>query len=103
MKLINLKRASDLEVQRWIFDNVPNLTKYQKERIRDDEIVRFSPYHFYKKRKKVDNVFIRLSVIFMPIVWTILFIGIPFNFFITGKWGYKRIDWYCKWANACGL
>ena len=22
---------------------------------------------------------------------------------ITGKWGYKRMNWYGKWVSACGL
>lgn len=103
MRLINLKRASNLEVQKWIEKSIPELTKYQKERIRDDEIVRFAPYEFYKRGKKVDNILVRLSVIFIPIVWVLLLIGLPFNFFVTGKWGYGRIEWYCKWATACGL
>jgi len=103
MRLINLKRASNFEVQKWIEESIPELTKYQKNKIIDDEIVRLAPYEFYKRGKKVDSIWVRLSVVFIPIAWMILLIGLPFNFFITGKWGYGKIEWFCKWTTMCGL
>lgn len=102
MKLTNLKRASDWEVREWLKNSIPELTVYQKEKIRD-EIIQFAPFYFYKKRKKVNNVFVRLSVIFIPPVWIILAISLPFNFIVTGKWGYNKLEWYSKWISACGL
>lgn len=103
MKLINLKRTSDWEVIKWLEKSIPELTAYQKQKIRDNEIVRFAPFYFYERRKKVNNVFVRLSVIFVPIAWILLVVGIPFNFFATGKWGYSKIEWFSKWTSACGL
>jgi len=103
MRLINLKRIDNYEVEKWLEDKIPELTTYQKERIRDDEIVRFAPFYFYKRRKKVNNVFIRLSAIFIIPVFLVLIIGLPFNFLITGNWGYSGLKWYSKWTNACGI
>ena len=100
MRLINLKRVSDFEVRQWLEKNIPDLTQDQKEKIKD---IRFAPFRFYKRGKKVDNIFVRISIIFIPFVWIILIFGLPFNFFVTGKWGYSRIEWICKWLTACGI
>lgn len=39
MKLHRLQRASDLEVQQWIIDNL-ELTPYQKAKLLNQELVR---------------------------------------------------------------
>jgi hypothetical protein len=105
MKISNLKRAHDLEVQKWMEDNL-NLNPYQKEKLRNDEIVRFAPYYFYKIEKSKTSFIWRLTLpLFVP-YWIILFIGLPFNFLITGKWGYGRgfIDkFHSKWVRKLGL
>ena len=103
MKLINLKKVSNYKVEKWLENNIKELTPYQKEWIRNEEMVRFAPFEFYERRKKVDNVFVRLSVIFIPIAWILLVIGLPFNFFATGTWGYNKLEWFSKWSSACGL
>lgn len=105
MNLTNLKRASNFEVEEWLEKNIVELTTYQKQKMSEDEIIRFSPFKFFKHRKKVDNILVRLTVIFIPIVWIILFLTLPINFLITGNWGYKydKLNWFNKWRNACGL
>lgn len=103
MKLINLKKVSDYKVEKWLEDNIRELTVSQKQWIRNEEMVRFAPFEFYERRKKVDNIFVRLSVIFIPVIWVLLVIGMPFNFFYTGTWGYKNLKWYSKWVSACGI
>jgi hypothetical protein len=40
MKLTNLKPASDYEVEEWLESRIKNLTPYQKEWIRNEEIIR---------------------------------------------------------------
>lgn len=47
MNLSNLRRADDIEVRRWM-EEALQLTTYQKERLRDSDIIRFSPFEFYK-------------------------------------------------------
>jgi len=103
MKLINLKKVNDYTVEDWLENNIKELTPYQKEWIRDQEIVRSAPFEFYERRKKIDNIFIRLSVIVMPVVFCVIVIGLPINFLIKGKWGYNSLNWYSKWVSACGL
>lgn len=104
MRLINLKKVWDHKVIKWIEDSIPELTPYQKQRIRSDEIVRFAPFYFMEENKKVKNVALRFSIIAMPIVLLLLITGLPFNFFVTGNWGYgKKIQWYGKWVSSCGI
>jgi len=103
MKLINLKQVSDHKVNKWLEDNIAELTAYQKERIRNDEMVRWAPFKFYERRKKVDSIWIRISALFIPLAWTVLVIGLPFDFLITGTWGYNKIDWFSNWSSACGF
>lgn len=103
MKLLNLREVPQRKIEKWLEDNIVEITKYQKERMRDDEIVRFAPFEFYERRKKVDNVFVRLSIIFIPVIWIVLVAGMPFNFIVTGTWGYKKLNWFSKWSSACGF
>jgi hypothetical protein len=103
MKLINLKKVSDYKVNEWLEKTIPELTPYQKQKIYNNEIVRFAPFYFYERRKKVNNILLRFSIIFILPVLLVLIISLPFNFFITGDWGYSNIDWYSKWLNNCGL
>ena len=44
MRLLNLKRVDDFKVRNWIEKSIPELTAYQKEKIRENEIVRFAPF-----------------------------------------------------------
>lgn len=105
MSIINLKRVSNYEVQNWLIKNIKELTPYQIQQIREQEIVRFAPFEFMKERKKTNNVFVRLSVILLLLVYILLVIGLPFCYIITGHWGYKDINlkWFSKWITACGL
>ncbi len=102
---MNLQKVSDYKINQWLENNIRELTKYQKECIRDEEIVRFAPFEFYEPKKKTNSVILRLSIILMPFVFIILMIGLPFNFIITGRWGYKyeKIKWYSDWCHKCGL
>jgi hypothetical protein len=88
MKLHNLKEASNYEVENWLVKNL-KLTKDQERDLRNYEFVRISPFYFYKKKEKVDNIWFRLTLLFFPIIWILLFITLPVNFIITGKWGYN--------------
>ena len=105
MRIVSLKECFSSDVQKWFFDNIPNITDYQKEKMREDEMIRFAPFYFMEKGKKVDNILVRFSIIFMLPVLILLIVGLPFNFFITGRWGweYKFVRWFGKWMRACGM
>jgi len=96
-----LQEASDCEVEKWLNESIPELSKYQKDYISKEEIVRFSKFRFYKwKKLKPVSFTWRLTMPFFFIFWCILFIGIPFNFLATGHWAYtqKFIDkFYAPW------
>ncbi|MBG0514080.1 MULTISPECIES: hypothetical protein [Elizabethkingia] len=100
MNLRNIQKASDIEVENWLKESIPELTSYQKSKIYNDEIVRFSPFKFYKEKKETSNVWLRLSIIFLPIVWIILFLFLPLTFIITGRWGYSnKFNWILNWMD----
>lgn len=101
--LLRYKEASSIEVENHFINNIPEITPYQKDCIKNDEIFRFSPYTFYKETEKVSNPLIRISILLYWLIWLLLFIGLPFNFIFTGRWGYKKINWFAKWTTACGL
>jgi hypothetical protein len=105
MDLVNLKKVDDFDVEKYLEKNIPDLTNYQKQKIHDNEIVRFAPFYFMERKKKTNSILLRFTIIFMLPVLFLLIIGLPFNFFIKGSWGYdhKKLKWYSKWVGSCGL
>ena len=103
--LVNLKKVENYEVDNWLKTRIRELSPYQKEMMYNDDIVRSAPFYFMERRKKVNSVFLRFSIVFMFPVLLALIVGLPFNFFVTGSWGYdhEKIKWYSKWVSACGL
>ena len=102
--MVDLKKASDRDVEKWLIKNIPELTAYQKEKIHDSEMIRFSPFYFMERNKKVKNILLRFTIIAMLPVLILLIVGLPFNFFITGSWGYgSKMRWYGRWVSACGI
>lgn len=105
MNYHNYRRAPDSKVSDWLFKSIKNLTPAQKQKILEGEIIRLAPFEFYEKRPKIQNFFVRLSILVYPIVWVLIVISLIFNFFITGRWGYKyeKIKWFDNWRHNLGL
>lgn len=105
MQLSHLKRVNNFEVERWLSEEL-ELTPYQKSRMSDREIVRFSSFYFYKAAKEKSSLGWRLTLPFFLLYYILAVISLPFNFLITGKWGYGR-DFYDKfhapWVRKLGL
>ena len=100
MNFRNLEKANYREVEEWLKKSSLNLTDYQKRKLWDDEIIRFSPFEFYKNKKSVTNIWLRFSIIFLPIIWVLLFIFLPLTFILTGSWGYgKKFNWILNWMD----
>lgn len=99
MNFSNLEEARDYEVEEWLIKKL-NLTAYQQSELRNHEFVRFSDFYFFKRKKQVKNLWLRLTIILFPIVWLLLFISLPITFIITGKWGYddNKVKWFKNWA-----
>lgn len=97
-------KAPDYQVREWIEEEF-TLTSDQKRVARNKESIRFSPFEFYTRRPRIKNIFIRFTVILMPIVWGILFVGLPFKFIISGQWGYgnKFMRFFDSWRSNIGL
>lgn len=113
MKLIYLKKASDYEVEKWLEKKL-DLSPYQREKMRDHEIVRFSMFSFYVKEtsedreKKKKNFLWRVTLIFWFIyVLLLILVALPLKWIVTGNWGLqpgKFVENFHKpWARKLGL
>lgn len=102
MKFSNLKKAFDYEIKEWLIKSL-ELTPYQQSKMYEHEIIRFSPFEFYKLKKKTVNPLIRLTIIVYPIAWLALLLFLPINYFISGRWGYSKIQWFTKWSHMLNL
>lgn len=106
MKLSRLRRASYIEVNQWL-DKELKLTPYQREKLRNDEIIRFSEYYIYKKGEKVGgNILWRLSIVPFIIYIILITCFLPIYYIITGNWGYGRkfMDkFHAPWVRKIGF
>lgn len=106
MKLSYLEPARDHEVAKYFEDNL-QLTPYQKQKLYSDELIRFAPFNFYKRKPKVtSSVLWRLTVILIPFYYIIMFCILPINMIINGQWGFGRkfIDgFHSKWMTKLNL
>lgn len=106
MKLSQLEKAEDFEVKEWLIKKL-DLSPFQRNKLISDEIIRFAPFEFYKRRKREKvNVLWRLTLIIFPIYLFIIVLINPIKWIITGEWGYGRkfIDnFHSKWVRKLGL
>lgn len=106
MNFTKLKKANNYEVQDWLKVKL-NLSDYQISKMREEEIIRFYKFEFYKQAKeKPASIFWRFTLIIYVIYWIILLIGMPFTFLFTGRWGYsqKLYDkFHLPWCRKIGL
>lgn len=60
---------------------------------------------FYTEEKTPVSFWTRLSMPFAFLTMLIMFIGIPFNFLITGRWGYSlgKENRLFNWFRSVGL
>ena len=107
MKLTNLKPVFDYEVEKWLISSIPELTVYQKQKIRNDEIVRFSGFQFYKRRKRIKvSILWRLTFFLLPLYFAFLLVSLPFGYLFTGKWGFGQKfydNFHAVWFHKLGL
>lgn len=106
MKLSYLEQASDYDVEKWLTEEL-KLTPYQKELLLDREIVRFSPFYFYQRKKKEEvSALWRLTIIPFVIYYILAICFTPIKWLFTGKLGYGRnfIDnFHSKWVRKMGF
>jgi TRAP-type mannitol/chloroaromatic compound transport system permease small subunit len=106
MKLTNLKPASDYEVEKWL-EKAFDLTAYQKQKLRQEETVRFAPFNFYKRRNKEKvSILWRLTIFLVPIYILLVFLFMPIKMIFTGAWGYGQKfydNFHARWMNKLNL
>lgn len=66
------------------------------------DCLRGSDLEFYKKELIKTPILIRLTLPFALIIMLILLIGLPVNYIICGKWGYKW-KWLSNWLRMLGI
>ncbi len=107
MRLSRLEEASEYEFREWMEKSNLNLTPYQKEKLRDSEMLRHSPYYLYKKPKAESVSFLwRFTLILFPIYLLIIIVLNPIKWIFTGKWGYGQTfldKFHYKWVRKLGL
>lgn len=107
MKFSQLQPAANYEVEKWLETSIRNLTDDQKRWIYNEEIVRFSPFQFYKRvKKEKPTILWRLSALFYPIYLILLILFNPIKWIFTGEWGYgeKFLDgFHYKWTRKIGF
>ena len=105
MNFHQYKKARNSDVEKWLIESIPDLSPYCKHKIREDEIIRFAPYDFFEYKKPVSNFWLRLTIIFIPIVFILLFVFLPVNFLLSGQWGYstKYIKWFYDWSGKVNV
>lgn len=106
MKLSKLEIASDYEVRDWLI-KVLELTPYQQDVLRDREIIRFSIFYFYKRKKQVKVSIIWRFTLIAYLIWVLLLtLFSVLKWVFTGEFGYSSafIDKYLyNWKNKLNL
>ena len=87
MKFYRLQKASEYDFIKFLEDKI-NLTAYQKEKLRDNEILRFSKYEIYTAAKAESKFIWRLTILFVIPYILLMYLFLPIKFIFTGTWGY---------------
>lgn len=99
MNFRNIEKASSYEVKEWLIKEL-KLNDYQIQKLNRESIIEDSPFYISKEKKYQSNIWLRLSIIFYPVVVLLLIIGLPINYIITGRWGYSnKFNFILNWIN----
>lgn len=95
-----LWRFSEYLIERYEFSDS------QKRKIRDDiwerNINKFGNFEIRIPKNKTENALVRMSIIFIPIVWIAFVLWLIPNFLFTGRWGYKG-NWFINWCEKLNI
>lgn len=105
MNFSRLKQADDRDIEKWLKENL-NITDYDYRKMRDNELIRFSPFYFYEQKKiKKHNFLWRLTAPFFLLFCLLVIIAMPFKWLITGNryLSQKFLDtFYYRWQEKMG-
>ena len=110
MKSARYKEVSSVEINKWLCDNIPELSEYQKQYIRGDSYTSLaveSPFIYYRFTTKTKvSIIWRLTAILIPLFVLLLVTLSPIKFILTGEFGYSRTLYskvYQGWCRRAGL
>lgn len=86
MRMVNIKKASDHEVKKWLEGSL-GLTPYQMSKIYNEELLRRSPFYFYKPDHSKTSLWWRLTILLWMVYVFIVLCVLPLKWLVTGKWG----------------
>lgn len=90
MNLSRLKQASQHNVESWLIKEL-DLTNCQKNRLLEQELIRWSPFKFMEEKKKEEVDFLwRFSMLVLPFYIILVWLYNPLQFIFTGKWGINQ-------------
>lgn len=99
MKYNNLKKVSDREIKKWIIENFPEISSYQKDWLKKSNFVEGSPYEFFENETKKVGFWIRFTMPLFFIVYLVLMLFLPINFLIKGRWNYGNLKFMQNWQS----
>lgn len=110
MKLVKYEKADHYQLLKWLtsIHNL-NLTPYQEEVIKREFYDNKPPFTLmqFDEEEHIKPWWFRLTIIFYLITMTILFISLPFTYFVKGKVGYtyegKIAQFMINWQKKLGI
>lgn len=108
MKLTNLEKASNYDVQEWL-SRALELTPDQNRKLHDQDlgIIRRSPYYFYKQvKREPSSILWHFTIFAVPVYLLLALIASFVLFLIKGKWGLSQKfydNFHAKWWRKLGL
>jgi hypothetical protein len=100
MKTWRLKKKDNYSFAYELSRNIDTLKNTNIDDLADT--IRLMNVTIYSNEKVNTSPWIRLTIIFIPIIFIPLFIFLPINYMITGHWGYN-IKWLKDWVDALGI
>jgi hypothetical protein len=100
MQIINEKRISERDAALLLKETIPHLDDMPLEML--EYYLSDTGLIFYERKAVVKPLLFRLSIIPALVLWLVLFVLLPFNFIVTGVWGYE-IAWIREWFRALNL
>lgn len=90
MNLSRLKQANHYELEKWLTKEL-ELTQYQQRIMYDKELIRWSPFSFFKtKQKETVSILWRFTMVFIPFYIIVVWLFNPLQFIFSGKWGINQ-------------
>ncbi len=95
-----LKHKDNFQVAIDLKKNIPELKNVSVEHLENN--LNDTSLEFYALEKEVKPFWLRMTLPLAFLIWLILFVFLPINYIIIGRWGY-RWEWIKNWFSALGF